>query len=152
MHIWINNEPNYATNAIYLIDDSNETAAGKIFDKNDPTTWKHSLAELKARGVNTIAPASWLLVTSDGNGKLLPSTYALQAKANGLDIVTWSLERSGPLKNGGGWYYSGLGDAINNDGDIMNVIAVLAQDVGVKGIFSDWPATISYYANCKGLK
>ncbi|MFC6381192.1 glycerophosphodiester phosphodiesterase family protein [Psychrobacter glacincola] len=149
---WISNEPNYATNAIYLIDDSNETAAGKIFDKNDPTTWKHSLAEIKARGVNTIAPASWLLVTSDGDGKLLPSTYALQAKANGLDIVTWSLERSGPLKNGGGWYYSGLGDAINNDGDIMNVIDVLAQDVGVKGIFSDWPATISYYANCKGLK
>ena len=149
---WINNEPNYATNAVYLIDDSNESAAGKIFDKNDPTTWKHSLAELKARGVNIIAPATWLLVASDGNGKLLPSAYALQAKANGLDILTWSLERSGPLKNGGGWYYSGLSDAINNDGDIMNVIDVLAQEVGVKGIFSDWPATVSYYANCKGLK
>ena len=149
---WINNEPNYATNAVYLIDDSNESAAGKIFDKNDPTTWKHSLAELKARGVNIIAPATWLLVTSDGNGKLLPSAYALQAKANGLDILTWSLERSGPLKSGGGWYYSGLSDAINNDGDIMNVIDVLAQEVGVKGIFSDWPATVSYYANCKGLK
>ena len=149
---WINNEPNYATNAVYLIDDSNESTAGKIFDKNDPTTWKHSLAELKARGVNIIAPATWLLVTSDGNGKLLPSAYALQAKANGLDILTWSLERSGPLKNGGGWYYSGLSDAINNDGDIMNVIDVLAQEVVVKGIFSDWPATVSYYANCKGLK
>ena len=149
---WINNEPNYATNAVYLIDDSNESTAGKIFDKNDPTTWKHSLAELKARGVNIIAPATWLLVTSDGNGKLLPSAYALQAKAHGLDILTWSLERSGPLKNGGGWYYSGLSDAINNDGDIMNVIDVLAQEVGVKGIFSDWPATVSYYANCKGLK
>lgn len=149
---WINNEPNYATNAVYLIDDSNESAAGKIFDKNDPTTWKHSLAELKARGVNIIAPATWLLVTSDGNGKLLPSAYALQAKANGLDILTWSLERSGPLKSGGGWYYSGLSDAINNDGDIMNVIDVLAQEVGVKSIFSDWPATVSYYANCKGLK
>ena len=149
---WINNEPNYANNAVYLIDDSNESAAGKIFDKNDPTTWKHSLAELKARGVNIIAPATWLLVTSDGNGKLLPSAYALQAKAHGLDILTWSLERSGPLKNGGGWYYNGLNDAINNDGDIMNVIDVLAQEVGVKGIFSDWPATVSYYANCKGLK
>lgn len=149
---WVNNEPNYAANAVYLIDDNNETAMGKIFDKNDPTTWKHSLAELKARGVNIIAPATWLLVTSDGNGKLLPSAYALQAKANGLDILTWSLERSGPLNNGGGWYYSGLSDAINNDGDIMNVIDVLAQQVGVKGIFSDWPATVSYYANCKGLK
>ena len=23
-----------------------------------------------------------------------------------------------------------------------------AQEVGVKGLFSDWPATTSYYANC----
>ena len=98
-----------------------------------------------------ISPASWLLVTSDGNGNLLPSEYALQAKANNLGILTWSLERSGPLADGGGWYYSGLDDAINNDGDIMNYIDVLAQQVGVKGIFSDWPATVSYYANCKGL-
>jgi glycerophosphoryl diester phosphodiesterase len=31
------------------------------------------------------------------------------------------------------------------------VIDVLAQDVGVIGIFSDWPATTTYYANCMGL-
>jgi glycerophosphoryl diester phosphodiesterase len=29
---------------------------------------------------------------------------------------------------------------------------VLAQDVGVLGIFTDWPATVSFYANCKGLR
>ena len=148
---WLNNEPLFAANAVYLIDDSNETAAGKTFDKNDPTTWKHSLADIKARGVNTIAPASWLLVTTNGKGKMMPSAYATQAQANGLNILAWSLERSGPLAGGGDWYYSGLGDAINNDGDMMNYIDVLAQDVGVKGIFSDWPATVSYYANCKGL-
>jgi glycerophosphoryl diester phosphodiesterase len=28
----------------------------------------------------------------------------------------------------------------------------LARDVGIVGIFSDWPATVSYYANCTGLK
>ncbi|CAA6814145.1 MAG: Glycerophosphoryl diester phosphodiesterase (EC [uncultured Thiotrichaceae bacterium] len=28
---------------------------------------------------------------------------------------------------------------------------MLAQDVGIKGLFSDWPATVTYYANCKGL-
>lgn len=148
---WIKNDPLFGANAVYLVDDSNESAMGKVFDKNDPTTWKHSLADIKARGINMISPASWLLVTSDGNGNLLPSEYALQAKANNLGILTWSLERSGPLADGGGWYYSGLDDAINNDGDIMNYIDVLAQQVGVKGIFSDWPATVSYYANCKGL-
>ncbi|MEL0618979.1 glycerophosphodiester phosphodiesterase family protein [Psychrobacter proteolyticus] len=149
---WIKNEPAYGANAVYLIDDSNETAKNKTFDKNDATTWKHSLADIKARGINTIAPALWLLVTTDGKGNMQPSEYAKQAKANGLKIITWSIERSGPLTDGGDWYYSGLGDAINNDGDMMNYIDVLAQDVGVQGIFSDWPATVSYYANCKGLK
>ena len=28
---------------------------------------------------------------------------------------------------------------------------VLAQDVGIIGIFSDWPATVTFYANCMGL-
>ena len=31
------------------------------------------------------------------------------------------------------------------------LLDVLAQDVGVKGVFSDWPATVTYYANCMGL-
>lgn len=34
----------------------------------------------------------------------------------------------------------------------MRVIHVLAQDVGVLGIFSDWAAPVTYYANCMGLK
>jgi glycerophosphoryl diester phosphodiesterase len=29
---------------------------------------------------------------------------------------------------------------------------VLARKVGILGIFSDWPATVTYYANCMGLK
>jgi glycerophosphoryl diester phosphodiesterase len=41
---------------------------------------------------------------------------------------------------------------INNDGDMLEVLDVLAQDVGVIGVFSDWPATVTYYANCKGIK
>ena len=148
---WIKNEPDFGANAIYLIDDSNETATGKTFDKNDPSTWKHSLANIKARGIKTIAPPPWILVATDATGKMVPSAYAKQAKALNLDIITWSIERSGPLAAGGDWYYTDLGKAINNDGDMMTYIDVLAQDVGVKGIFSDWPATVTYYANCKGL-
>ena len=37
------------------------------------------------------------------------------------------------------------------DGDMFTVLDVLAEDVGVLGVFSDWPATVTYYANCKGL-
>ena len=31
------------------------------------------------------------------------------------------------------------------------MLDVLAQDVGVKGVFSDCPATVTFYANCIGL-
>jgi glycerophosphoryl diester phosphodiesterase len=34
---------------------------------------------------------------------------------------------------------------------MMNVLDVLARNVGVRGVFSDWPATTSFYANCMGL-
>jgi glycerophosphoryl diester phosphodiesterase len=41
--------------------------------------------------------------------------------------------------------------ALNNEGDTMEALHVLAHDVGIVGIFSDWPATVTYYANCMGL-
>ena len=31
------------------------------------------------------------------------------------------------------------------------LLHVLAQDVGVMAVFSDWPATTSFYANCMGI-
>ncbi len=83
---------------------------------------------------------------------IVPSAYAKEAKAAGLDIITWSLERSGTLKDGGGYYYQSIKDAISTSGDTYRLVDVLAKDVGVIGIFSDWPATVTYYANCMGLK
>jgi glycerophosphoryl diester phosphodiesterase len=71
--------------------------------------------------------------------------------AAGLDIITWTLERSGPLASGGGWYYTGVNDITNNDGDALTALDVLAQEVGVLGVFSDWPGTVTYYANCMHL-
>jgi len=37
---------------------------------------------------------------------------------------------------------------INNEGDVLNALDALANKVGVIGVFSDWPATTTYYANC----
>lgn len=101
-------------------------------------------------GIQNLAPATFMLVTNN-NGKVAPSEFAKQAKAQGFGLITWTIERSGPLANGGGWYYSGINTITNNDGDVYNLVDVLAKDVGVKGIFSDWPATTTYYANCNGL-
>lgn len=110
------------------------------------------LDSLAAAGVRIVAPPLWALVTVAADHTLVPSDYALAAKAAGLKLITWTIERSGPLNNGGGWYYQTLGGAIDNDGDVYRVLDVLARKVGVTAVFSDWPATATYFANCMGLK
>lgn len=90
----------------------------------------------------------------------MPSKYAQKAKAAKLDIITWTLERSGRivedvLEGGNNYYFQSTDGShgskvIFNDGDYMMTLDVLAKQVGVLGIFSDWPVT--YYANCMGLK
>lgn len=37
------------------------------------------------------------------------------------------------FKDGGGWYYQTMTDAIDNDGDMLKVMDVLAQKVGILG-------------------
>lgn len=145
---WLANEPRFAKRAVYL-DGRNDDPQ---FDVKDPNTWSPSMAQLSAQGVNIIAPPLWMLLDVDPLGNLVASTYAKAAKAAGLEIITWTLERSGPLNNGGGWYYQSVSEAINNDGDMLTALDVLAKDVGVIGVFSDWPATTSFYANCMKLK
>ena len=103
-------------------------------------------------GFNIVAPPLWALVALDKNNKIIASDYTANAKKAGLKMIVWSFERAGPLKNGGGWYYQTISPALNNDGDMMNVLHVLAKDAGVIGVFSDWPATVSYYASCMNLK
>ncbi len=144
---WIKNDPAFGKQAVYL-DGRDETLKG--FDTSKPETWTPSMDELAKQGVKIIAPPLWMLVRSD-NGKIVPSVYAEQAKAAGLGIIAWTLERSGLLKDGGGWYYQSVSDALHNDGDTYVLLDVLAKDIGVMGVFSDWPATVTYYANCKGL-
>jgi len=92
----------------------------------------------------------WMLVTLEDKD-IMPSELAKQAQDAGLKIITWTIERSGPLVNGGGWYYQTIGDITQSDGVMYEYIDALAQDVKVEGIFSDWPATVTYYANCMGL-
>lgn len=53
------------------------------------------------------------------------------------------------LEGGNTFYYQT--DSVL-DGDILSTLDVLAKDVGIIGIFFDWPATVTYYANCMGLK
>jgi len=144
---WIENEPEFGAQAVYL--DGRYSSDG--FDILKPESFEPSMQELADQGVNYIAPPIWMLLTV-ADGKMVPSPYALEAKKAGLEIIAWSFERSGSLTNGGGWYYQSVKDVLSSDGQMYEVLDVLAQDVGIVGMFSDWPATVSYYASCMGLK
>jgi len=144
---WINTNPEFADQSVYL--DGRDSEAG--FDPSNPATWQPSMAELVADDVKILAPPIWMMLTIDNDNSIVPSQYAIEAKAAGLKLIAWSLERSGPLNEGGGYYYQSIADVINNDGDMMTVVDVLAKQVGVMGIFSDWPATVSYYASCNKM-
>lgn len=140
---WIEYEPEYGRQAVFL--DGRYTEPG--FSPQQPSSWKPAMAELKAAGLNIIAPPLWMLVTED-NGQIVPSAYAHAAKDAGLEIMAWSLERSGPLHNGGGWYYQSIAQLTSDDSVVLQLLHVLAKDIGVRGVFSDWPSTTTFYANC----
>jgi glycerophosphoryl diester phosphodiesterase len=147
---WIANEPDFGKQAVYL-DDIDPTV--------NPPIPRLSLAELQAlkqQGVRIFAPPMWALLAVDNSGEVIPSQYALDIKKAGLDIITWTFERA-DLRQGaakGGWYYQfdPQGKAIRKDSDMYKALDVLAKKVKVLGVFSDWPATVTYYANCMGLK
>ena len=143
---WIENESDFGKRAVYL----DGRYADPSFDPLHQATWEPSMQELIDMGIRVLAPPTWMLVTNK-DGRIVPSNYAVEARAAGLQLITWTLERSGPLSGGGGWYYRSIANITDNDGDVLNLLDVLAQDVGVIGVFSDWPATVTYYANCKGI-
>ncbi|MCK5932490.1 MAG: glycerophosphodiester phosphodiesterase [Fulvimarina manganoxydans] len=147
VRFWIREYPEFGQQAVYL-DNRDETLEG--LDPMKPETFEPSMQALADEGVQIIAPPLWMLVTAK-DGEIVPSPYAEAAKAAGLDIITWSLERSGPLASGGGWYYQSISDITDSDGDMLKLLDVLANQVGVIGVFSDWPATTTFFANCMGL-
>ena len=143
---WIENEPRFGRQAVYL--DS------RVYDDSGFEPTLEDFEALKRSGVEIVAPPMFALLTLDADGDIVPSAYAELARAAGLDIITWTFERT-DLRDGaqaGEFYYQSIADAITGDGDRYLVLDVLARKVKVRGIFSDWPASVTYYANCMGLK
>jgi glycerophosphoryl diester phosphodiesterase len=143
---WISHEPAFGAQAVYL----DGRYEDKAFRHDDPQSWKPGMQELAGRGVKILAPPIWMLLALDGK-RIVPSGYAKAAKDAGLGLIAWTLERDGPLHRGGGFYHQTIKPAVTGDGVTYEVLDVLARDVGVIGVFSDWPATITFYANCAGL-
>ncbi|MCG9577061.1 glycerophosphodiester phosphodiesterase [Vibrio tubiashii] len=140
---WIKNEPEFGKQAVYLDD--------RVYNQEGFTATLANMKALSKDGVQIIAPPLYALIQLDDKNAIVASEYAKLAKQADLDIIAWTLERSGPLAQGGGWYYQSVTEQINQDGDMMKVLDVLAKDVGVLGVFSDWPSTVTYYANCMDI-
>jgi glycerophosphoryl diester phosphodiesterase len=140
---WIGHEPAFGRQAVYLDDAEVPNDLPGLFE----------LAGYKAQGINIVGPPTFALLDVDGGNNIVPSQYAKDAKTAGLGIIAWTLERSGILADGNnGFYYQTFDSAIKREGDLMKVIDVLAKDVGILGVFSDWAAAVTYYANCMGLR
>src|SRR5688572_14197813 len=144
---WVTHELSFGRQAVYL--DDVDPGAGI------PRLSVAELQALRAQGVRIFAPPIPALLAVDGNDRVVASQYANDIKASGLKIITWSFERA-DLRRGAanaGFYYSfdPQGRAIKKDSDMYYALDTLAQDVGVIGVFSDWPATVSYYASCMDL-
>ena len=138
---WVQNAPAFGRQAVLL------NGSGTPAALPDRAT----LQGYRAQGVRFWAPPLYALLATEG-GRIVPSQTARDAQAAGLQLMTWTLERSGRLADGRpGWYFQTLGEAVQREGDVYEVLHTLAHGVGVVGVFSDWPATTTFYASCLGL-
>lgn len=152
---WIDHTT-YGKQAAYLLDYDTVKDDIIIQAPYDTLDRMEFLKMLKKRGVKVIAPSMPALLAVTSSGDIVPSQFAIELKRMGFDIITWTFERA-DLRQGAskaGYYYDfdPTGKAIKKDSDMYKALNVLAKQVKILGIFSDWPATVTYYANCMDLK
>ena len=134
----------------YWVENTDYGAQAVALDANDGSTKQEVedfADELVANGVQIVAPPMWRLVDPDPTTplKMKPSHHAIYAKAAGLDIITWTIELTGPGLNGYYWQTLNAAGVPLVDGDNFALLCIL-------GTFSDWPATVTFFANCYKLK
>ena len=64
----------------------------------------------RQQGIRIWAPPTFALLALDGSNRIVASQFARDAKEAGLDIITWTLERSGILADGNHGFYDRAGD------------------------------------------
>jgi glycerophosphoryl diester phosphodiesterase len=147
---WVRQAPRFGRQAVYL-DSVDPTSVPPV-----PRQTVAELRDLRAQGVRYFAPPMPALLDVDAAANVVPSAYARDISAAGFKIITWTFERSdlrqGASRAGFYYYFDPQGRAIRKDSDMYKALDTLARQVKIVGIFSDWPATVSYYASCMGLK
>jgi glycerophosphoryl diester phosphodiesterase len=116
------------------------------------------LLAVQATGAKYVAPPMWKLVEANpaagdaGELDMVASEMAIAAKDLGFEIVTWTLDRTGvSLGSMSPAYYwqTLMGQGLGlTEGSRFELLYVLDKKVGIRGIFDDWPAVTTFYANC----
>jgi glycerophosphoryl diester phosphodiesterase len=151
---WLNTAGAYAERVVWL----DGRYADPAFNHRDEQAIQTAIDRMLALGLQTVAPPMWMLLETEG-GVLRPSAYARLSRDAGLRLVTWTVERSGPLADGGGWYYQTLNGNnplpgsdgqpwLHRDADQLFVLKALFDDVGIAAVFSDWPSTTALVDRC----
>jgi glycerophosphoryl diester phosphodiesterase len=151
---WLATAPDFADRVVWL--DGRYALDG--FDHR--STEAHGVfRDLREAGLRNIAPPVWMLVEAGQEGPV-PSAYARAAQEAGLELITWTLERSGSLATGGGWYYqtlNGMNPAktagpyrVRDDADQLRLLALLFDELEVQGVFTDWAETTALVDRCAG--
>ncbi|PHH54696.1 Extracellular protein [Ceratocystis fimbriata CBS 114723] len=135
---WKSKFPAFAKNLVFL-DDTDGISEEKAIER---------LEKYAADNIPIVAPALNMLITNE-NKVIVPSEYAKAAKKLGMDIIAWTIERSGRLgEDKDEYYYQTVHEIARNDGKVFEVLRVLLKDIQVKGVFSDWAATTTFFENC----
>ena len=146
---WVDEAPQFGRQAVYL-DSVDPTSTPPV-----PRLTVAQLQALRAEGVRYFAPPMPALLDVNASDRVVPSQYAIDIRNAGFKIIAWTFERSdlrkGASQAGFYYYFDPEGRAIRKDSDMYKALDVLARQVKIVGIFSDWPATVTYYANCMNL-
>jgi glycerophosphoryl diester phosphodiesterase len=107
----------------------------------------HRAGYLRSMGINYMAPPVGQLITRNGTSGIAASPYVSTVQGAGMSIITWTVER-----NYACWPAP---SAMRSDANVtacasfneLELIGTLHR-MGVVGVFSDWPATTTFYASC----
>ena len=131
---WVNNEPAFGAQAVML--DGSAAFGG----------FGARAGFLYSAGVRYIAPQLGHLLSPNANFTgLVPSPYARNATAAGLKIITWTVERNYKCSPAEAATRSQV-PACQTFNELEMIDAL--YKLGVSGVFSDWPATVTFYASC----
>ena len=129
-----------------------------------------AFSALASGGLRLWAPPMQDLLNTTTAVGLVPSNMARAARAAGLQFTTWGAERSGHLWRVNlktdieerydefcidrtctepvPYFYQGLEDTVDSEGDLLEVVHALTSKVGARAISADNPEAVSFYAQC----